>query len=222
MTETILVVDSNPMGLKLAAALLRAEGYEPRLASSGELALSMLVTLRPSAILVDLQLIGMEAWELARRIREDPLVSDTPVVAIAGAGTEDRHRIANTAAFRASISKPLDAKTLGVQLRKILAEGVNTAPIDYAAPTREAPPVQRTLPRRTAEGETEVADLTHEFLEDGYRHALALIDARPSSWCSSGSGRPNRWGTGRSWRRRGNWRRCWRLRSGTARARLCC
>jgi DNA-binding response OmpR family regulator len=177
MTETILVVDSNPMGLKLAAALLRAEGYEPRLASSGELALSMLVTLRPSAILVDLQLIGMEAWELARRIREDPLVSDTPVVAIAGAGTEDRHRIANTAAFRASISKPLDAKTLGVQLRKILAEGVNTAPIDYAAPTREAPPVQRTLPRRTAEGETEVADLTHEFLEDGYRHALALIDA---------------------------------------------
>ncbi|MGA2115900.1 MAG: response regulator [Bryobacteraceae bacterium] len=177
MTEIILLVDSNPMGLKLAAALLRAEGYEPRLASSGELALSMLVTLRPSAILVDLQLIGMDAWELARRIREDPLVSDTPVLAVIGSAAQDRHRITNTAVFRATISKPLDGRTLGVQLRKILAEGVNTAPIDYAAPTREAPPVQRTLPRRTAEGETELADLTHEFLEDGYRHALALVEA---------------------------------------------
>jgi len=156
MTETILVVDSNPMGLKLAAALLRAEGYEPRVASSGELALSMLVTLRPGAILVDLQLVGMEARELARRIREDPLVSDIPVVAVAGAATSDRLRIADASAFRACIGKPLDAKTLGVQLRKVLAEAVNTAPIDYAAPTREAPPAERTLPRKTEEGETEV------------------------------------------------------------------
>src|SRR5208283_1601444 len=99
----------------------------------------MLVTLRPAAILVDLQLIGMDAWELARRIREDPLVSGTPVVALSGAAESDRHRVTPAAGFRGCVAKPLDAKTLGLQLQKLLSDGVNTSPIDYAAPTRAAP-----------------------------------------------------------------------------------
>ncbi|MGP8244617.1 MAG: response regulator [Bryobacteraceae bacterium] len=176
MTETILVVDSNPMGLKLTAALLRAEGYEPRVASSGEGALSMLVTLRPGAILVDLQLAGMEAWELARRIREDPLVSGTPVVALVGTTSNDRDRVTETAGFQGSIEKPLDGKILGLRLRKVLNAGVNNAPIDYAAPAREAP-VETVAPRKTAEVETEVADLAREFLEQGYRQAQTLLES---------------------------------------------
>jgi CheY-like chemotaxis protein len=152
LAETILVVDSNPMGLKLAAVILRAEGYEPRVASSGERALSMLVTLRPGAIPVDLQLIGMKAWELARPIREDPRVSNTPIQALIGTTGNDRNRVTEAAGFRGCITKPLDAKTLGVQLQKLLAAGVNHPPIDYAAPTRDAPP-EKTPPRKPADGE---------------------------------------------------------------------
>lgn len=176
MTETILVVNSNPIGSKLTAALLRAEGYEPRVASSGEGALSMLVTLRPGAILVDLQLIGMEAAELARRIRQDPLIADTPIVALAPAALSERSSGTDAAGFRGLIAKPLDGRKLSLQLEKVLAEGVNNAPIDYAAPWREAP-VERPAPRKTAGGETEVADLAREFLEQGYEQARALAEA---------------------------------------------
>jgi DNA-binding response OmpR family regulator len=175
MTETILVVDSNPIGSKLAAALLRAEGYDPKVASSGEGALSMLVTLRPGVILVDLQLIGMEPSELARRIREDPLVGDTPIMALAPANSSEQPRSLN-AGFRGMIAKPLDGRKLSLQLERVLLEGVNNAPIDYAAPVRDVP-VERPVPRKSAESDAELADLPREFLEQGCQQARALMEA---------------------------------------------
>jgi two-component system OmpR family response regulator len=175
MSQTILVVDSNPINLRLTSALLRAEGYEPQVASSGEGALSMLVTLRPGVILVDLQMSGMEPRELARRIREDPLVSNTPVVALVG-GNAGESRGADTVGFRGRINKPLDAKTLGLQLRKFLNSGVNNAPIEYAAPSREVPVDFRPV-RKPTSGETEVAELAHDFLEQGHQQAQSLIEA---------------------------------------------
>ena len=114
MTETILVVDSNPTGLNLAAAIFRAEDYEPQMASSGERDLSMLVTLRPGVILVGLQLIGM----VARRIREDPVVSNAPILALVGANGNDRNRVTEAAGFRGCIAKPLGASTEKTPTRK--------------------------------------------------------------------------------------------------------
>ena len=56
--ESILVVDDSPVNLRLAAALLRSEGYDVHLASTAEEALVTLKTLKPAIILLDLQLPG--------------------------------------------------------------------------------------------------------------------------------------------------------------------
>src|SRR5258707_600139 len=80
--ETILVVDDMPVNLKLAAAVLRSDGYRVHLASNAEQALMMLKTMRPDLLLVDIQLPGMDGLELTRRLRQDPRTRDILVVAL--------------------------------------------------------------------------------------------------------------------------------------------
>src|ERR1035437_2941035 len=54
--ETIIVVDDAPVNLKLAAAVLRREGYKVYLACNAEESLMMLRTMVPDLLLVDIQL----------------------------------------------------------------------------------------------------------------------------------------------------------------------
>ncbi|HEX7423785.1 MAG TPA: response regulator [Terriglobales bacterium] len=80
--ETILVVDDAPVNLKLAAAVLRSEGYKVRLACSAEEALMTLRTMVPDLLLVDLQLPGMNGLELTRRLRQDARTREMLIVAL--------------------------------------------------------------------------------------------------------------------------------------------
>ena len=53
--ETILVVDDAPINLKLTDILLRKEGYKVVTAADAEQALSILKTLHPDLMLIDIQ-----------------------------------------------------------------------------------------------------------------------------------------------------------------------
>ena len=57
--ETILIVEDCPVSLKLAAAVLRSEGYKVHIASTAEQALSTLRTIKPHLMLVDIRLPGI-------------------------------------------------------------------------------------------------------------------------------------------------------------------
>src|SRR5580704_12137391 len=67
--ETILVVDDAPVSLKLTDILLRKEGYKVHAITDAEQALTLLHTLHPDMMLVDIQLPGMNGLELTRKIK---------------------------------------------------------------------------------------------------------------------------------------------------------
>ena len=58
--EPILIVDDNPTNLKLLTFLLNSKGYETRTAIDAETALVILETYRPRALMLDLQLPGLD------------------------------------------------------------------------------------------------------------------------------------------------------------------
>ena len=118
--ETILVVDDEPVNLRLAAAVLRNEGYRVHLASSAEQALTTLDTMLPQLMLVDIQLPGIDGLELTRRVRAEPRTKDLLVVALTASTSGQDEDRAYQAGCDGFITKPIDTRALGQRLRAII------------------------------------------------------------------------------------------------------
>ena len=80
MPRTILVVDDDAEIRDLAELVLRGGGYTVRKASSGWDALEAVRGERPDLVLLDVNMPGMDGWELLRLLKADELGRDLPVV----------------------------------------------------------------------------------------------------------------------------------------------
>lgn len=118
--NSILVVDDNPLNLKLTRILLAAHGYEVRTAMDSKEALAVLNSFQPRLILMDIQLPGMNGLELTRRLKADPATRDIVVLALtAYAMKGDEHR-AREAGCNGYIAKPIDTRSLAAVVREYL------------------------------------------------------------------------------------------------------
>jgi two-component system, cell cycle response regulator DivK len=110
--EPILIVDDNPANLKLARVLLSSEGFEVRTAADAVEALRVLGQFRPRLILMDLQLPGMDGFELTRTLKADPAYGDVIVVALTAYAMKGDEETARAAGCDGYIAKPIDTRSL--------------------------------------------------------------------------------------------------------------
>jgi CheY-like chemotaxis protein len=82
----ILIVDDELSFLRTVATALRSSGFETIIASDAEMALALLKSLRPDAMLIDVQLPGIDGVELARRVKDDEQHKDVPVILMSAYG----------------------------------------------------------------------------------------------------------------------------------------
>jgi two-component system, cell cycle response regulator DivK len=123
MTARILVVEDNPLNLKLVRDVLQIAGHDVVEARSGEEALRVVQDASPDLVLMDLQLPGIDGTETLRLLRQGLLGQDIPVVAVtAFAMAEDRERVA-LAGFDGHIEKPLSVRALPDLINGYLAQG---------------------------------------------------------------------------------------------------
>jgi CheY-like chemotaxis protein len=109
--ETILVVEDNAANRRLVEFLLKSRGYRVREARTAPEAFELLKTERPDLIVVDVQLPGMDGLEATRKLKENLLTRDIPVVAVtSSAMTGDREQ-ALAAGCAGYITKPIDTAT---------------------------------------------------------------------------------------------------------------
>jgi CheY-like chemotaxis protein len=80
--QRLLVVDDHVDGADLLAQLLRLSGAEVRVAYRGQDALTIGAEFMPDAILLDLAMPGMDGYETARRIRQEPWGGHVLLVAV--------------------------------------------------------------------------------------------------------------------------------------------
>ena len=118
--EPILVVDDNPLNLKLARLLLDTESYEVRTAEHARAALAVLETFHPRLILMDIQLPGMDGLELTRRLRADPSLDDVIILALTAYAMKADEQKALDAGCDGYIAKPLDTRSLTDVVRAYL------------------------------------------------------------------------------------------------------
>jgi two-component system, cell cycle response regulator DivK len=119
-SRRILVVEDNPLNLKLIRDVLQFAGYDVIEAHTGEEGLHLAREDPPDLVLMDLQLPGIDGTETLRRLRQDGLGRDVLVVAVtAFAMAEDRERAA-LAGFDGYVEKPISVRALPGQIEGFL------------------------------------------------------------------------------------------------------
>ena len=88
----ILVVDDNALNCELFEAMLTPAGYRVVQAISGREALASAEQLRPELILLDVNMPGMDGFEVARRLRASEATRLVPVIMVTALGDLD-HRL---------------------------------------------------------------------------------------------------------------------------------
>jgi two-component system, cell cycle response regulator DivK len=109
--ELIMVVDDNPVNLKLVCALLRKNGYEVCTAGDAEETLAVLRTVHPHLILMDVQLPDIDGLTLTRHLKADPVTQDIMIVALTAYAMKGDEQKARAAGCDGYIPKPIETRT---------------------------------------------------------------------------------------------------------------
>jgi two-component system cell cycle response regulator DivK len=109
--EPVLIVDDNPINLKLTKVLLVKEGYEVKTAPDAEVALEIIAGFKPRLILMDIQLPGMDGLELTRRLKESKDTKNIIILAFTAYAMKGDEEKAAAAGCDGYITKPIDTQT---------------------------------------------------------------------------------------------------------------
>ena len=117
---TILVVDDDETNLTLARAMLEADGFAVVTAVDAMSTFDVLKDVDPALILMDIQLPGMDGWELTRRLKKNIATSHIPVIAVTAYGKHGDAERAREVGFVEFVAKPVSTRELPSIIRKHL------------------------------------------------------------------------------------------------------
>jgi signal transduction histidine kinase/DNA-binding response OmpR family regulator len=113
--RTVLVIDDEPTVHDLIKRFLRREGVHVASASSGEEGLRLAKTLRPTLIILDVLMPGMDGWTVLSALKADAALIDIPVMMLT---IVDHANKGFTLGASEYLTKPIDWHRLAVLLRK--------------------------------------------------------------------------------------------------------
>ena len=122
MKEKILIVEDNPLNMKLLEMVLRAKNYTLLKATNGEEALDMALRAQPDLIIMDIQLPKINGLEVTRKLRETPAFNRTPIIGVtAYAMKGDKEKVIESGCD-AYLSKPINTRELPEVIAEMLLQ----------------------------------------------------------------------------------------------------
>lgn len=115
----ILIVDDEELGRDTLESLLVKEPYHLLFAKDGFETLEIAKKEQPDLILLDVMMPGMDGFETCAKLREDPIISETPVIMVTALEDKDSRIRGIEAGADDFISKPFDRLELRTRIKTI-------------------------------------------------------------------------------------------------------
>jgi two-component system cell cycle response regulator DivK len=118
--KRILAIEDHEENRRLLHDLLTSVGYELIEAVTGEEGVTLAATQLPDLILMDIQLPGIDGYEVTRRIKANPALRHIPVIAVTSYALSGDDVKALEAGCDAYVTKPFDPAELLEKIRDFL------------------------------------------------------------------------------------------------------
>ena len=123
MSKRILVVEDQKDNRQIIRDMLSATDYQITEAENGEEALAAVAKQRPDLILMEIQLPSMDGYEATRRLRTNPGLSSTPIIAITSYAPIGEEQKAREAGCNDFVPTPYSPRQLLAIIRQYLPDG---------------------------------------------------------------------------------------------------
>jgi signal transduction histidine kinase len=114
----VLHIEDDPRNRLLVRKLLASDGHEVIDATDGLEGVRAALSVRPDLVLVDLNIPGLDGYEVTLRLRSEPSLRGVPIVAITAEGDRDTSFAVGCDGF---IQKPIDARSFAALVRRYLS-----------------------------------------------------------------------------------------------------
>lgn len=120
-----LVVDDDPVIVKLIEHCLNRDGFITSTARSGEEALITIIQHRPDCVILDIMMPGMDGLEVCRLLRQNPQLSATKIIIMSGKTYQSDRYNALVLGADAFITKPIHIQSFSSQVRRIVEDKIH-------------------------------------------------------------------------------------------------
>ena len=157
--DTILAVDDEVHILELISFNLKAAWYHVVTALTGEEALKRCEVERPSLVLLDIMLPGIDGLEVCRRLKGDRMTSNIPIIMLTARGDEVDKILGLELGADDYITKPFSVRELGARVKSLL---------------RRVAPQQESEPQTLRAGDIMIDITNYEAFKGGEKLSLTL------------------------------------------------
>jgi len=123
--KKILVIEDNEQNLYLIRYILEDCGFEVFSAMDCKGGIELAASLLPDAILLDIQLPVMDGYEVARSLRRNPDLADTPIIAVTSYAMPGDKEKAIQSGCSGYIEKPIDPDMFASQVQAYMQKRHN-------------------------------------------------------------------------------------------------
>ncbi|MEO1658309.1 MAG: response regulator [Pseudomonadota bacterium] len=118
--KTVLVVEDNELNMKLFNDLLEVQGYTILQAGNGDDAYRLAIDHAPDLILMDIQLPERSGTEVARQMKSEPKLAETPIIAITAFAMKDDEERIRAAGCDDYLAKPISVTEFLEKVKRYL------------------------------------------------------------------------------------------------------